>query len=99
MALTIFFAMLVSGLGAFGGQLALTALARDAARAAALQPDRVNAESAVRRVLERAHGVDYRITTRDGFVGVALVRDFRLLQMRTPLRLSATATAYQEQSW
>lgn len=99
MALTLFFSMLVSGLGAFGGQLALTALARDAARAAALQPDRPGAEDVVRRVLSRAEGVSFQLAARDGFVAVAIKRDFRVLRLPTPLHLTATATAYQEQPW
>lgn len=99
MALTIFFSMLVSGLGAFGGQLALTALARDAARAAALQPDRAAAEAAVRRVVGAAGDVDVRLLARGGFVGVTLSRDFRVLRLPTPLHLRAGATAYQESPW
>lgn len=99
MALTIFFSMLVSGLGAFGGQLALTALAREAARAAALQPDRVAAEAAVRRVVSSADEIHVRLLSRDGFVGVVLERDFRVLRMPTPLHLRAGATAYQELAW
>lgn len=99
MALTIFFSMLVSGLGAFGGQLALTALARDAARAAAQQPDRAGAEAVVQRILGRTEGVRFRLASRDGFVGVSLERDFRVLRLALPLHLSTAATAYQEQPW
>lgn len=99
LVLTLFFCVLVSGLGAFGAELALTSLARDAARAASLQPDRAAAEAAVQRVLRHADGVRYELSSDGEFVGVVLSRPFRILRLPGALELSARASAYEESPW
>lgn len=99
LVLTVFFCMLVSGLGAFGAELALTSLARDAARAASLQSDRAGAEAAVQRVLRNAKGVRFQLTSDGEFVGVALERSLRILRLPGALALSARASAYEESPW
>lgn len=99
MALTIFFTMLVSGLGAFGAELALTSLARDAARAASLQPDRTSAERVVRQVLHRADGVAFRLDSDGRFVAVSLHKHLQVFRLPSPLELTARASAWEEAPW
>lgn len=99
LVLTAFFCVLVSGLGTFGAELALTSLARDAARAASLQPGRTAADAAVQRVLRNADGVRYSLSSDGEFVTVALSKPFRVLRLPGALALSARASAYEESPW
>lgn len=99
MAITVYFTMLVTGLGAFGTELALTSLARDAARAASLESDRAGAEAAVRRVLQHADDVQYRLASDGEFVRVSLTKHLLLLRIPGGLELSAGASALEESPW
>lgn len=99
MALTIFFTILVTGLGAFGAELALTSLARDAARAASLEADHSGADAAVRRVLRNAEGVRYQLASDGAFVRVSLVKQVRLFRVPGGLELTAAASALEESPW
>lgn len=99
MALTIFFTMLVTGLGAFGAELALTSLARDAARAASLEADYSGADAAVRRVLRHADGVRYQLASDGEFVRVSLAKQVRLFRAPGGLALAAAASALEESPW
>ncbi len=99
MAMVLLFCMLVSGLAAFGSELALTALARDAARAAAIQSDRGSAELAVQQVLRRAEGVRYQLTMNGEFVDVRLEKSLQILRFPAPMTLLAGASSYVESPW
>lgn len=99
LALTIFFSILVTGLAAFGSQLALTSLARDAARAASLEADQGSAESAVQRVLRNAEGVSSTVRSDGAFVCVELHKQVRILRVPGGLSLSASASALEESPW
>ena len=99
MAMVLLFCILVSGLAAFGSELALTALARDAVRAAAIQTDRGNAELAVQRVLRRAEGVRYQLSADGEFVAVRLEKSLRILRFPAPMTLFARASSYAESPW
>ena len=99
MAITVFFVMLVTGLGAFGTQIALTSLARDAARAASLASDRPSAEAAVERVLRNAEGVNHIVASDGEFIRVSLTRQVRLFRIPGGLQLSAAASALEESPW
>lgn len=99
MAITVFFVMLVTGLGAFGTQIALTSLARDAARAASLASDRPSAEAAVERVLRNAEGVNHIVASDGEFIRVSLTRQVRLFRIAGGLQLSAAASALEESPW
>ena len=98
-ALTLFAIMLASVLVAAGSQVALTALARDAARAAALHCDQAAARAAVAVVLRHADGSSFALTAADGFVSIRIDRPVRLLGLPAPLPVAASATALQECPW
>lgn len=99
MAMVLMFCILVSSLAAFGSELALTALARDASRAAAVQADRGSAELAVQQVLRRAEGVRYQLSVNGAFVDVRLEKPLRILRFPAPMKLVARASSYAESPW
>lgn len=98
-ALTLFAVMLASVLAAAGSQVALTALARDAARAASLRCDRAAAITAVAAVLRSAEASTFTLDATDGYVAIRLERPVRLLGLPAPVPVSAGATALQECPW
>ena len=98
-ALTMCFMMLMPMFGLVSAQLALTSLARDAARAASMEVDPGSAESAVQRVLSDAPGVHHAIDSDGAFVTVNLHRDVRILRLPAAVTVRARSTALEEVPW
>lgn len=98
-ALALFFMMLMPLFGVVAGHVALTSLARDAARAAAMEVDRTSAERAMQRVLRNASGVHHGLTSDGAFVRVRLHRDVHFLRFPTTFEIVAEASALEEVPW
>lgn len=98
-ALALFFLMLMPVFGFVAGQLALTSLARDAARVAAMQGDRSSAETAVQQVLRHAEDVHHTISSDGAFVSVRLHRSVHVLRFPMTFEMSAEASAIEEMPW
>lgn len=97
--LTVFTFMLVALLGLVAQQFLLSSLARDAARAASLQPSIQSARSSVGGALRGSDSVSYTVDSADGFVTVRLSTKARVLRVLPPFDLTADASAIQELPW
>ena len=98
-ALALFFMMLMPLFGVVAGQIALTSLARDAARAAAMEVDRASAETAVQQVLRSSVGVHHSLSSDGAFVRVRLHRDVHLLRIPKTFEIAAESSALEEVPW
>ena len=90
---------LLALLGVMHREFVLTALARDAARAASLQPDATSADAAAREALGGLADLRMRLQSADGFVTVELEQDIQILQLPRRIHTDASATALQESPW
>ena len=97
--LAMFTVLLVTGLGAVGTQLGLTALARDAARAASRGCDATSARAAAESIVRNAELSKLDIRAADGIVSVRVHRSLRLLALPQPLDIQAGASAISECPW